>query len=447
MSLVAKAGQDTQLLGAVRKQMEILEDRLSGQIARVQQQGDKMRDAAFNRYDNKLNALETGHPRLERRVAELSGNLRGLSDEMQCQIRRIDQTDSRLWEWRHQLEEDIRTKLTDVEQQVQQVSSALRVQKSSFDDQAKKYNQRLLRLEALVEDRVANSEDTHQSILQLHARLAEVEDRDCERSRELAIQLGPSSPVADGLLVGEGFGGAEKVTLSSVEAQCADAARRLDNLQAEFHEMLSRVESQEERYKSLRTLADTKDEQFRMLSDRLERENWDGRFKDLIGRMGEFDESRIDHSERLDILAKQIDCAEQAREELGTALRKLQEKGNAFADLSGVGTNMSGFFSDGAPGSEGGGDNGVAAGGGMHVAQCMARLDALAEEVESMRSDQDLGSRVATLVSSLKDIAPKVIAQESSMKQIHSDLSSGMEQLGRTVKSIDERVGSLERRK
>lgn len=108
----------------------------------------------------KVSNLETNLPRVERRVAEISGNLRGLSDEVQCQIRRIDQADSRLWDWRHHLEEEIRAKFNEIDQHFQQVTSSMRVQKTMADDQFKKFTQRLHKLEGLVDERVTASEET-----------------------------------------------------------------------------------------------------------------------------------------------------------------------------------------------------------------------------------------------------------------------------------------------
>merc|ERR1740121_2274408 len=151
---VAKAAQESAILTAVRRQMESMEEKLGGQIVRVQQQGDRLRDAAFSRVDSKMGSMEALQPKFDRKLAELSGNYKGLSDEMQAQIRRIDQMDTRLWEWRHTVEEEVRTKFAEVEQSHQHINSAIRLANATNEDSMKRITSRLRRLEGLVEERL-----------------------------------------------------------------------------------------------------------------------------------------------------------------------------------------------------------------------------------------------------------------------------------------------------
>lgn len=344
------------------------------------------------------------------------------------------------------MEEEIRVKLSEMEQNYQQVTSTVRVMKTTGDDMLKKYNQRLLRLESLMEEHVVSAEDTSQSIMQLHNRLTEVEDTSCERARDLAICLNPPGGAA-GLMPSmapdpSSASATDRVSLSSLEAQVADLIRKMDQLQSESHDFLARVESQEERFKTLRTLADTNNEQYRKIGDRLEREDWDGRLKDIMSRLQDFEQTRVEHKESLEIVHRKIESSEQSHDELGNSVRRLQERGisalaemklDESADLQGVA-------------------------GGEELAECAARLkecedrlDALSCDVQTVRADQELGSRVATLVSSLKDVAPKVIAQDSQLKQLQEDLSTGMnlctsrhKDMGVSLDSVDARIGRLE---
>lgn len=235
-------------------------------MARGQQQGDRLRDAALMRYDTRLGSIEAFQPRLDRRLTELSGNMRGLSDEMQCQIRRTDQTDSRLLEWRQQIEEETRSKFVGLEQSCQQIGSTVRVTKSNGDDVLKKYNQRLLRLESLMEEHVVSTADTSQSLVQLHSRLADIEDSSCRHARELA-RCSPAQTSAGGFstALDAATVATDRASLASLGAQVAELIRKMDQLQSESHDFLSRVESTEQRCRSLRTLADTKDEQYKSI--------------------------------------------------------------------------------------------------------------------------------------------------------------------------------------
>merc|ERR1719401_1414897 len=171
----AKAAQDNAALAALRRQFEGLEEKLVGQILRVQQQGDRLREAAFSRVDAKMGSMEALQPRFDRKLAELSGNYKGLSDEMQAQIRRIDQMDTRLWEWRHQLEDEMRGKFAEVEQSHQQVNSTIRLGNATNEDSMKRVQNRLRRLEGLIEERLGHSEEVNQGLAALDARLQEVE--------------------------------------------------------------------------------------------------------------------------------------------------------------------------------------------------------------------------------------------------------------------------------
>mmetsp|Transcript_106839 Transcript_106839/g.299128 ORF Transcript_106839/g.299128 Transcript_106839/m.299128 type:complete len:518 (+) Transcript_106839:92-1645(+) len=450
MNVVSKTGQENAVIMAVRRQLEALEEKFNGQFTRVQQQGEKLRETALARYDSKVSNLETNLPRVERRVAEISGNLRGLSDEVQCQIRRIDQADSRLWDWRHHLEEEIRAKFNEIDQHFQQVTSSMRVQKTMADDQFKKFTQRLHKLEGLVDERVTASEDTHQSIMQLHMRLTDVEDRDSERVREMAIAL-PTSGTAT--LAADMQGGTDHVAVVAMEAQCTEFARKIDHMQDEFHSILERLESQEERYKSMRTLSETKDEQYRVIADRLERENWDGRFKEVQSRLQQLDETRIAHTEELEILAKKLENEEQAHDELGNVMRRMQERGagvmaefgmtpDAFEDAAGHGDA-------GAEGAmvKAGASFGSAGALAMQVATRLrdseGRMMALASELEAVRADKDLGTHVATLVDTLRDLAPKVINHDTMLKQMQTELTAGVSECTTQGKNIGSTVDAI----
>lgn len=367
----AKQAQESAIITAVRRQMEALDDKLSGQIAReitrIQQQGDRLREAAVARLDAKVATIEAMLPKLDRRLAELSGNCKGLSEEMQSQIRRIDQTDSRLWEWRHQLDEDVRAKLSEIEQSYQQVCTSVRVAKATSDDVLKRYAARLVRSEELLEERAAHAGDLSQSLMDLHGRLLQLEDsgpRSAFKPDHAAVQ-----PLEDT------SGGA----LAVLERQHSDFLRKVDQLQQESSDLRSQVESQEERYRSLRTLCEAKDEQYRVLGSRLDRENWEGRLKQLQGRLHDHEQSRVSHCEQLEILHQKL-----AHQEQGLCPLTRPH-----------------------PGSEG---DAACAG---RLAQAEARIGALGEELETIRTDLELAPRVAALVAALRDVAPKVIAHEA----------------------------------
>ena len=110
VNAAARASYESAVLAAVRRQIEAFEEKVEKQISQLQVQGDKSKDTSLSRLEEKVSAAEGLQPRVERRLAELSGNFKGLSDEMQAQIRRVDLLDDRRWEWRHQVEEEMQKK-------------------------------------------------------------------------------------------------------------------------------------------------------------------------------------------------------------------------------------------------------------------------------------------------------------------------------------------------
>lgn len=410
-----KSVQDNAILTAVRRQMEILEEKLGGQITRVQQQSDRLRDAAFSRVDSKMGTMEALQPKLDRRLAELSGNYKGLSDEMQTQIRRTDQMDQRLWEWRHQLEEEVHSKFTEIEQNYQQVSSALRLTGNTNDDVLKRYNRRLLRLEGLLEERLVCTEDTNQSIMNLHNRLS-----DLEQLRVQDITICKQDPTVvrqpDSTEMGD------LACITALETRFADGSQKMEHLQQDSHDIHMQLEAQEERLKSLRTLIEAKDEHYRWLSDRVERADWENRFKDIHNRMQDHDQHKSATCEKLELLEKKLSSHQ---EEIYDYIYKLQDRAN-------VGFTETYEPTIATSAAELAANNGITAcfvgeeallG---EVKECMTRLNkseaqlnVVTKELQSLHGDMDLAPRVTELVEQLHQVVPKVMGQEMSVTELH----------------------------
>lgn len=396
------------MMSVLRKQMEVVEEKLGSQISRVQQQSDRLREAAFSRVDAKMGNMESLQPKIDRRLAELSGNYKGLSDEMQAQIRRLDAIDNRLLDWRHQLEEEFRSKFLEIEQGQQQLSSSVRVATSSSEDGLKRCNRRLVRLEGLVDERLASAEDVNQSLLNLHARLTEVEDfrnQDSAifRPEDLAVAV-PSvdqAPPDDSAIV-------------ALESRMSDASQKLDRWQHESHDVHARLEAQEERLKSLRTLVETKEEHYRWLSDRVERTDWEGRFKELKSQLHDLEQHRLGSDETLKLAQQKVDRQEDAHEALANQLRRLHDKGVFLEDDLRT-------CADGACQELVGNQQDLP----TQVMECVdrlneseKRLEALGHDVEQFKTDSQLDTLVVALVEQLKQVAPKVVEHDATVKDL-----------------------------
>lgn len=400
-----KLVQDSAVLTAVRRQMEALEDKLSGQIGRVQQQSDRLRDAALSRVDSKMVTMEALQPKLDRRLAELSGNYKGLSDEMQAQIRRLDQMDSRLWEWRHQLEEEVRNKFVDIEQNIQRVSSSMRVMSTTSEDSLKRHGHRVQRVEEALHDRVASSEDTQSGLMNLHERLEQL-----EQGRLQEIALVPADKTSSSRDASQPYEfSIDSASLMNVETRLSDACSKIDGLLEESRDAHTRLEAQEERLKSLHTRVESREEHYRWLNDRVERTDWEGRFKEIQNHMQGIDQGRAKQSEDIELVSKRLEDTQQATEECIDQIRRLYAERQILgggseampekmqSDREALSLDMKDFS------------------GKMEKLE--ARSEFLVAEIESMRAEVTT-TPVAALVESLKDLAPKVIEQEACVREL-----------------------------
>lgn len=405
--------QDMFAMSTFKRQIEAMEEKVGTQISQAQQQSDKLRDAALARIEAKLATIEALQPKSDRRIAEMSGNFKGLSDEMQSQIRRIDQMDSRLLERRHQFEEEIRAKFSEIEQNYQQISSSVRVANASNDDNMKRCGRRLVRLEGLVDERLASAEDVNQSLLNLHARITELEDVRNQDSvlfkeEELALQSAPAPSLEQPA--------GERGALVALECRMTEATQKLHEWQQESHEVHARLEAQEERLKSLRTLMETKEDHYRWLNDRVERADWEGRFKELQAQIKDLEQNRVGHTEELKLAQQRVERQEEAHEAMSDQMRKLQERTQALnVDSNGAGMHLP------APaellvGMDNGGPS----------SQMVERLSASEESIKELtseierigRGDSMLASHVGSLVEQLKQVAPKVMQHDASLRDL-----------------------------
>eukprot|EP00930_Biecheleria_cincta_P082390 TRINITY_DN72128_c0_g1_i1.p1 TRINITY_DN72128_c0_g1~~TRINITY_DN72128_c0_g1_i1.p1 ORF type:complete len:604 (-),score=138.70 TRINITY_DN72128_c0_g1_i1:19-1830(-) len=412
---------ESAIMAIVKNQLSSLEEKLSSQILRVQQQGDRWRDAAFSRVDSKMGAVESLQPKYDRRMAELSGNVRGLSDEMQSQLRRIDQMDSRLWEWRHQLEEELRSRLAEVEQALQQGSSAQRVAKATNEEALKKMSQRLLRVEGLVEEHHSHAEETTQGLMTLHSRIVDLEEFPSLQGlpHEELERAAVEQPTARSSLESEHTVAALDTRLTELNLEVRETLQKLEQLQRESHDTQARVGMQEEKTKSLSAKLDTKDEQYRAMMDKFQDANMEGRLKALHAKVQDLDAASTDVVEKLQILQQRVENQEQDANSAASALRQPSPRFNR----SGATTPKLETSGDGPAASEE-----VTLAVNVMIAevrQCQVRLEGVekdlggvGEQVQVLMADQGLGVHVSALVSQLKDLVPKVIGHDSDIKSL-----------------------------
>lgn len=413
------AAQDTAILGMMKRQMEALEDKLSGQISKVEKHGNQQWNNSLTRVESKMGSIEQQHPRINNKMAELSGGLKVVSDEMQAQIRRTEQVETRLWDRCRQIDEEVRFKISALEQSHQQISSSQKVGQIKIEDVLKKYGERLARLELLQEERQAQAEDAAQGVLHLHSRLAEVEDQRCkdlaERQEEALVRS-----VAEALPP-------EPVDVSGLEEKLGSILPTLDYLQQELVEIRQRVNSQEERFNFLRANTERGDERLRALAERVECENCASRLKELNNYVHEVvSKKHIEYQERLEVLASghsEYQCQFEALKQAFHRLQETQRGGIAevLAPSAAEPEQMPAAVEETVPIVAPVTAEAVAA-IEDRVSKYEERLEAFGGELELVRGDMGLAPRVTTLIKDLKDLAPKVISHELSFRELQDTL-------------------------
>jgi len=110
----------------------------------------------------------------DRRIAELTGNLRAISDEMQEQIRRVDSMERRFWELRSQTNERIEHRCSELNRSVQRAfaeASSVQFCAKDFQEAEQRYRQRLKSLEQDADERKAKEQHAKDALLRVCARL------------------------------------------------------------------------------------------------------------------------------------------------------------------------------------------------------------------------------------------------------------------------------------
>lgn len=262
----------------------------------------------LNRVDSRMNTLQGFQPNVDRRLAELSGSCKGLFDEMQAQIRRIDSIEFRLWEWHQQFEEDIQVKFTEAQRDIQQMSTAISSVNASQEESLKRHYKKM----QVVEQQLASREVAGDDIVNLHQRVTEVEEQTSELA---AISQGSISLDRREIHVD---------SLTSMEAQLANACQKIEFLYNEVHDVHERLEVQEERMKVLRTLCEKEEVHNRFLTERVEGGDWDRRLKVLQSHLDGLSQERNEQSDTVKILQNKFTAMEQSQEDLFQLLQRIQ---------------------------------------------------------------------------------------------------------------------------
>lgn len=395
-SLSARPAYDGAVLTSVRRQIEAFEDKVGHQISqlRCQQQYDRLREAAFSRLEEKLNAMESLQPRQDQRMAEITGHFKGLSDEMQAQIRRMDFMDDRLCEWRRQTEEDLRQRHVHLEQLVQRIGSGARLTGASSEENHQRLSQRVYKLEADVQERFALQEEICQSITSAWERLQAMESQSWQDSKAAPeTSVCTLNKLARSLPSDESTSATQLVLLQQT---LTDVVSKVEGIFQDVRDAHASLSTQEEQHKILRTLINAGEENFRALSNRVERGDWDRRLEQLQQTIQEGASQKMAHMERMELMAKRIEYQEQAHDELCSSHWQLMQNVNAAGDL----------------GKQRQQDYKVLSAQANNTSEIAAALEAC--QVRMVKTENG----VSALVLALKEVMPKVVEQQAAIQTL-----------------------------
>uniref|UniRef100_A0A7S1F743 Uncharacterized protein n=1 Tax=Noctiluca scintillans TaxID=2966 RepID=A0A7S1F743_NOCSC len=161
--------------GGCRGALDGVEYRLSARVAHVEdlckelQCRERRRELEAQRTGQRIAASECISAKLDCKVSEMSGKLRGLSDVVEAQIQRADTAQTSAQEVRHQLERDVQRRCGQLELELTEAASACRAVSASGEDAHKRLDRRVKWIETLLDEGVG------QAISHLQTRVSLVE--------------------------------------------------------------------------------------------------------------------------------------------------------------------------------------------------------------------------------------------------------------------------------
>mmetsp|Transcript_37649 Transcript_37649/g.69549 ORF Transcript_37649/g.69549 Transcript_37649/m.69549 type:complete len:504 (-) Transcript_37649:63-1574(-) len=383
----SRASYESALLGAVRKQIDGLEEKVGLQITKVQTHSERVRLDTLSRLEEKMTASEGLQMKLDKRMAELQGSFKGLSDEMQVQIRRVDTTDERLWDWRNQLEEQLKTRFTHLEQQMQKVFSSTRATCCTVEEAHKKQDQRLSGFERELCERLDAHKEIQDGLLHFHARIEAVEDHQAHATHMMLHQVSSERSAA--------FPEADDDTqakLRTLDQRLLDLIVQLDQTREGSSELHSSTMKQGIELKTLRTMVTARDEQIRRLSERTEGNDLEAKIEQVRRALQEDRQQKADQSEKVEVFMRKLEFQEQAFEELRSRhsqILRQQHRVDPVAD----GTLEECLF---------------------RVSQCEEQLASLWEEVSNLHAAARsplVQEQMGAILMRLQEVLPSIEAQ------------------------------------
>mmetsp|Transcript_47964 Transcript_47964/g.102703 ORF Transcript_47964/g.102703 Transcript_47964/m.102703 type:complete len:811 (+) Transcript_47964:118-2550(+) len=436
-----RASYESALLQNIRRQVHDFEDRVSRQVLKIQQDF-----ATFSKNAHKSEEAPTEAP-LQRRVAELSGTVKGLHEEVQSQIGKINrleqQTATSQSTFRQQIQSDLRTRFGDFEAELHKVTKSVKTTALDAEDNHKKLASKLLRLERDLVDHLPSNEDFDST-----ARMSTFEQR-------LSQKEAPTSPIS----MSEGRGTSmlqasplpefDSTQFVVIDGKLKDVSARLETLFQELKESRSQLAQQQVEISSVRCFAERREEQAQSQLARLEKISsiecelqrlqqaqkrtteqaldQDNRLKQMTDRIDRHDELFEGRSDvgtprkvesKEDVAAKEAAASRDANFErrvdtLETLLKDQQERATDLKSTIGLSSE--------------------------EVASLRGKVENLASRVQGLveaQSDEETHRR--SLQASMERLSQSVQEHGDKLSEAHSAMQGALERGGRVTGRVDD---------
>lgn len=300
------------LVTIVKRDVEMSENRIRNEINKFRDmvtssmnKMDKGRETSLQRIEQKISSYEAMQCKIDRKVSELSGAVRGLSDEMQLQIRRADTVDTRLWDFRHQLEENFQRRFAEIDAQSNEIITKSKAVSCNNEDVARQFQIAVAKLDGQVQNLLKQHDHVDQAIDGFEHRLGQVENAydggNCQApGARLELEARQATDEGD-----------ERIW--HVEQQLQDVGHRIEQFVRQAHSDRgwdARLEEHEVRMNSMRSKLETVEELYQALDERM-RSEMESRLQQVQRNIQDIGCRSFDDATRLDTLTARADNIEQ----------------------------------------------------------------------------------------------------------------------------------------
>mmetsp|Transcript_39246 Transcript_39246/g.108103 ORF Transcript_39246/g.108103 Transcript_39246/m.108103 type:complete len:917 (+) Transcript_39246:137-2887(+) len=391
----AKAAYESTLLSLVKRQMEALEEKLGSQINRIQSNDS----ASITLLEEKVSQTESLQPKLDKLLG-LRGKYECLSDEMHRQIQRVESMDEMVRKWRQELEKDFRQATMELDGKMQKISSELRVSKAVSDEERKRLAAKLQRLETEHVERHSALEETREGLMSLHGRLQVVEQHP-HLTQDTSIPTAPQPSIH----AAPEMNGAYPEILAHIERRVKETADGVECMRQDIHDIAMRLGAQEEGLRGVRTLFDAREEDWRRLGERFESSGLESRLESLRHAHMEESKHRMDHHERLEIMARRLEEQERAHDEFRSAHHQFGQ-GPSYMLGGPHGAESAGF--EGELGTD-------------PMQELTTRIQEAEARIEALQIHEAMAPRMTQLVTQLQEYVPRVVELEKSITDLSAE--------------------------